>query len=156
MAESPETTEKPSKKHLGLPLAGGILGSLLLGGGGFFAVYSGVLPGAGTAFARATPASVPAFVPVEPLVISLGPQSRSAHLRLTAQLEVEAAHRAEVQVLMPRIMDVMNGYLHALEVRELEEPGALIRMRSQMLRRVQIVTGEGRVRDLLVTEFVFN
>jgi flagellar FliL protein len=29
-------------------------------------------------------------------------------------------------------------------------------MRAQLLRRIQIVTGEGRVRDLLVTEFVLN
>jgi len=32
----------------------------------------------------------------------------------------------------------------------------LLRLRSQMLRRVQVVTGEGRVRDLLIMEFVLN
>ena len=32
----------------------------------------------------------------------------------------------------------------------------LVRLRAQMLRRVQMVTGEGRVRDLLITEFVLN
>jgi flagellar protein FliL len=57
---------------------------------------------------------------------------------------------------MPRIVDVLNGYLRAVEVREFEDPAALVRLRAQMLRRVQIVTGEGRVRDLLVTEFVLN
>ena len=54
------------------------------------------------------------------------------------------------------ILDVLNGYLRAVEMRELEDPSALVRLRAQMLRRVQIVTGEGRVRDLLVTEFVIN
>ena len=39
---------------------------------------------------------------------------------------------------------------------ELEDPAALVRLRAQILRRLQIVTGEGRVRDLLVTEFVLN
>jgi flagellar FliL protein len=53
-------------------------------------------------------------------------------------------------------MDVLNGYLRAVEVAEIEDRSALIRLRAQMLRRVQIVTGEGRVRDLLVTEFVVN
>ena len=63
---------------------------------------------------------------------------------------------AEVVLLKPRILDVMNGYLRAVEVQELADPHALVRLRSQMLRRIQIVTGEGRVRDLLVTEFVLN
>ena len=62
----------------------------------------------------------------------------------------------EVTLLIPRILDVLNGYLRAVEVSELGDPNALVRLRSQMLRRIQIVTGEGRVRDLLVTEFVLN
>jgi flagellar FliL protein len=32
----------------------------------------------------------------------------------------------------------------------------MARLRAQMLRRIQVVTGEGRVRDLLITEFVLN
>ena len=46
--------------------------------------------------------------------------------------------------------------VRAIDVAEIEDPGALVKMRAQMLRRVQIVSGEGRVRDLLVTEFVLN
>ncbi len=53
-------------------------------------------------------------------------------------------------------MDVLNGYLRAVDVPALEDPSSLIRLRAQMLRRVQIVTGEGRVRDLLIIEFVLN
>ena len=59
-------------------------------------------------------------------------------------------------MLLPRILDVLNGYLRAVETADLENPSALVKLRAQMLRRVQIVTGEGRVRDLLVTEFVLN
>ena len=50
---------------------------------------------------------------------------------------------------MPRVLDVLNTYLRAVEVRDLEEPASLARLRAQMLRRIQVVTGEGRVRDLL-------
>ena len=57
---------------------------------------------------------------------------------------------------MPRVLDVLNTYLRAVEVRDLEQPSSAARLRAQMLRRVQVVTGEGRVRDLLVTEFVMN
>jgi flagellar FliL protein len=31
-----------------------------------------------------------------------------------------------------------------------------VRLRGQMLRRVQLVVGDGMVRDLLITEFVLN
>ena len=37
-----------------------------------------------------------------------------------------------------------------------QDPAALPRLRAQMLRRIQVVLGEGKVRDLLVTEFVLN
>jgi flagellar FliL protein len=57
---------------------------------------------------------------------------------------------------MPRVVDVLNGFLRAVDVTDLEDPAALLRLRAQMLRRVQIVTGEGAVRDLLVMEFVVN
>lgn len=97
-----------------------------------------------------------AFVPVEPLVISLGAASDSRHLLFTSQLEVNASHAEEVTLLLPRILDVLNGYLRAVAVSELEDPTALVRLRAQMLRRIQIVSGEGRVRDLLITEFVLN
>jgi flagellar FliL protein len=63
---------------------------------------------------------------------------------------------AEVTLLLPRIMDVLNSYLRAVDVAQIEDPSALIRIRAHMLRRIQIVTGEGRVRDLLITEFVMN
>jgi flagellar FliL protein len=33
---------------------------------------------------------------------------------------------------------------------------ALTRLRGQMLRRVQIVVGKDRVRDLLIMDFVLN
>ena len=59
-------------------------------------------------------------------------------------------------LLLPRILDVLNGYLRAIAVSEIESPAGLVRLRAQLLRRIQIVTGEGRVRDLLVTEFVLN
>ena len=150
-AALPDPPAPRSRKPL---LIGGVL-ALLLGAGGFYAMWSGLLAPAPSAEA---PAALPAiaFVPVDPLVISLGPGARAKHLRFTAQIEVASGHQAEVTLLMPRILDVLNSYLRAVSYRDLEDPAALVRLRAQMLRRVQIVCGEGRVRDLLVTEFVLN
>ena len=166
-AQSVENVEKPSKKGLVI----GLVLALAGGGAGFYATYSGLISGTSAASsdhsapadshgaeasgAAATNTDI-GFVPLEPITISLGPRGESRHLRFAAQLEVAPAHSGEVQHLMPRIMDVLNIYLRALDPFELEEPAALLRLRAQMLRRVQIVTGPGYVSDLLIMEFVLN
>ena len=45
---------------------------------------------------------------------------------------------------MPRVVDVLNTFLRAVEPRDLEQPSALAPLRAQMLRRIQVVTGEGQ------------
>lgn len=147
----------PKARRGKLPVILGLVAALALGGAGFYATYAGLLP-IGREEAAQSPSATAgiAFVPIEPLVISLGNRGTSQHLRFAAQLEVGAAYQAEVEQLKPRILDVLNSYLRAVEITELEDPTALVRLRAQMLRRMQIVTGEGRVRDLLITEFVLN
>lgn len=152
----------PAKKSK-LPLIVGLALAIAGGGGGFFAVKSGVIGGSSTDSSvkdthadPITPTAEVAFVPLDPLVISLPGNGSRVHLRFAAQLEVAPAYVAEVEAIKPRIVDVLNGYLRAVEISELEDPTALMRLRAQMLRRVQIVTGEGRVRDLLIMEFVLN
>ena len=158
MAEA--TLEEAPKKRSKKPLLIGLVLALLLGGGGFYATYSGLILGSGEE--HATTEEVPgplkgvAFVPLETMVISLGPDSGSRHLRFTAQLEVVDTAATDVTTLTPRILDVINSYLRAIDTASIEDPHAMARLRAQMLRRIQVVTGEGRVRDLLITEFVLN
>ena len=56
------------------------------------------------------------------MVISLGPDSGSEHLRFTAQLEVVDSAAADVTLLMPRILDVLNSYLRAIDTQSIEDP----------------------------------
>jgi flagellar FliL protein len=97
-----------------------------------------------------------AFVEIDPLIVSLGSGRDLTHLRFRAHLEIVAGAEETVLSLMPRVMDVLNGYLRAMKPEELADPTMLIRLRAQMLRRVQLVVGEGLVKDLLVAEFVLN
>lgn len=158
--EPKDPQESGGKKGLIL----GLLAALLLGGGGFYATYSGLIGGqdANQNGAVLAPKNdLPegpdvAFVQLTPMVISLGSQAENRHLRFSAQLEVPPSFEQEVTHLIPRVLDVLNGYLRAVDSRDIESPASLGRLRAQMLRRVQVVTGKGRVRDLLVTEFVLN
>jgi len=146
------------KRRLKPLLIGGLL-AVILGGAGFYATWSGMILGHSeepTESHAPGPLSGIAFVPLETMVVSLGPDATSRHLRFSAQVEVVDSAVADVTLLSPRILDVLNSYLRAIDAKAIEDPSAMARLRAQMLRRIQIVTGEGRVRDLLITEFVLN
>lgn len=175
MAEVDGGAGNAPAKRSKVPLLIGLAGMLALGGGGFYATYSGLLLGAKASAAQgggpgaqtgghgasAGGHGAPAggnvdFVAIPPLLISLGPAAQSAHLRFTADLETAPDQAAMVKRMMPRVLDVLNSYLRAVRLSDLEDPSALTRLRAQMLRRIQTVLGEGMVRDLLITEFVMN
>jgi flagellar FliL protein len=142
----------------------GLAAMLTLGGGGFYATYSGLLDlPLGTKAAApartAAPAGaedMPVFVSIPPTMVTLGPAAGARHLRLAASLEVEPGAQARVEALMPRVLDVINTYLQALDEADVERPAAMARMRAHLLRRLRMVAGEELVRDLLITEFVLQ
>jgi len=157
-ADEVETPPKASK----MPLILGLVLAVVAAAGGFYATWSGLIlspeaaakPGEAGFEAEALPDI--SFVEVEPLVIALPNGAENTHLRFRTQLEVPTAFEQDVRLLLPRVVDVLNSYLRALRVSDIENPSALARLRAQMLRRVQIVTGRGRVNDLLIMEFVVN
>lgn len=160
-ADAGEVAPKSSK----LPMIIGVVLALLGGAGGFVAVQSGLLGGQETSESHdveekkdkhAAPLPDVTFVEVPVFVVSMGPASAAQHLRFRASLEVPSEHASDVTKILPRVQDVMNSYLRALEPADIEAQGALIRMRAQMLRRVKLVIGEERVKDLLVLEFVLT
>lgn len=162
MAEARAEGIPEAGKSSKLPLVLGFVLALLGAGGGFFAASSGLI--FATESQNAEKEESPetgkindlAFVPMEPLTITLPRSSRYKHLLFRGELEVASQYQADVQKMLPRVIDVINSYLRALEVSDFEEPAALTRLRSQMLRRAQIVTGPGRINDLLIMEFVMN
>ena len=156
----PEPTEE-KKKGGKKGLIIGLLGALIAGGGGFYATYAGLILGehaAEESHAESDLAPLPeiAFIALEPMVISLGSRANSKFLRFSAQLDVDPASEEAVVLVLPRIVDVLNTYLRAVSEDELGKPAALERLRAQMLRRIQVVTEEGQVKDLLITEFVLG
>ena len=172
--------EKPAKSGGKKGLIIGLVLAILLGAGGFYGSYSGLVPlpfGAGQppekdraqtaardpASGESTPApeggATPegtAFVDLKPMVISLGEKAANNYLRLHATLEVATAKKQLVTMLIPRVMDVLNEYLRAVTPADIENPAMMGRLRAQLLHRVQLVTGADAVRDLLIVEFVLS
>lgn len=163
-AEEVEPEKKSGKKGLVVGLVLALVGA----GGGYFSTISGLIP-LGTKPAgdhalttadhgTAAPDALPdvAYVDLQPIMVSLLGEGDQRHLRFHAQLEVPEQYRADVEKIRPRIVDVLNGYLRAIEIGDLNDPLALTRLRGHMQRRINIVAGEGRVKDVLVMEFVLN
>jgi flagellar FliL protein len=149
MAVADTETEGKKKGGILMPLLVGIVLAVLAGGGGFWAVTSGPLapataPPMEDAAEPETEDVAPVdvvFVSLEPIVITLGPEVAGRHLMFTAYLEVSPNHEAEVTRLLPRVLDVLNGYLRVIDLSELSDPTSLAVLRAQMLRRIQTVTG---------------
>ncbi len=190
MADDPkaEVEEKPKKSgKKGLMM--GLVGAIILGGGGFYATFSGMILGPsgdsemasddqgssddgygdtgddgygsaddGYDSGGATTVNMGdiTFIEMAPLIISLGDSASAKFLRFSAQLEVDPEYASEINFIMPRITDALNTYLRAVSEEELAKPSSFDRLRAQMLRRIQVVTGQGKVRDLLITEFILG
>ncbi len=150
-------TDVQKKKHRILPLLAYVIVALGLGGGSFYAVYSGLIMGADDHVPGAAALDMDfAYVPLENMTLSLVSPSGTRLLRFSGQIEVASNSEQEMQRMQPRFTDIVNTYLHAVDPADLEAPAALIRLRSQILRRLQTVAGEGHVRDFLITEFILK
>lgn len=156
-ADTGDEVQKKSK----MPLVLSLMLALIGGGGGFYLSWSGILLGPEQAHSdhvqsEISPIADVAYIAVDPLVISLRQPAKSSHLRFRAQLEVPSQYKTDVEKLLPRVTDVLNTYLRAVRVEDFEDPAILLRLRGQMLHRVEIVVGQERVRNLLIMEFVFT
>ncbi|MDJ1008260.1 MAG: flagellar basal body-associated FliL family protein [Paracoccaceae bacterium] len=157
-ASDPANPAEDGKKGGGAKsLVVGLVLGLAGAAGGYFAATSGLLPGgaADEAPAPKAPADT-AYVDIDPMIVSIARPGGIAQLRLNLSLEVDKAKAAEVAEMMPRLLDVLNSYLRALDTVDIGDASTLVRLRSQMLRRVQIVVGGDTVKDILIQEFVVN
>jgi flagellar FliL protein len=161
---SEESPKKAKGGMMGLVI--GLVLMLLSGGGSFYAVYSGMLSpplpekepesAHGTQPRYDEPLPTTAFLALDPIIVTVGRGDATRHLQFGAQLEIEPGAHDAVAMLTPRAVDVLNTYLRAVNPSDIEDPAAMLRMRAQMLRRIQVVMGEGKVRDLLVAEFIMR
>ena len=157
--------EEPAKKRSKLPLILGLVLSLAAAGGGFYATFSGMLSiaslmggekGAGQEEMVMAASSTPTFFPLGETTVPLGPDAEADYLLMTSEIEIDPKDLAAFEAMLPRIKDLFNTYLRAVEARDLEQPNATMRLRDQLLRRISVISEPAKPRDLLFTSFILR
>ena len=153
------------KKLLGnkklLMIAGGGLALLLaVGAGLYFFVFSGSGESehANVAEAPQFPATPPqvAYYDVPDLIVNIqNSDGAPAYLKLSVALELYSGEeKAGLQALMPRIVDQFQGYLRELRVDDIKGSAGVMRLKEEMLRRINVAAAPYRVRDVLLKEMI--
>ena len=133
-------------------VAGGIVGLCALGGGGYF--FFG--HHANTA-AAATTIKPPIFVDMPDVLVNLSSSGgdRTQYLKVKISLELpDEAVQAQIQPIMPRLLDTFQTYLRELRPTDLDGSAGLYRLKEELTRRVNVAIAPNRINAVLFKEIV--
>ena len=154
--------EAAPKKRFGMKL-------MLIAGGGLLLVLAGAGAGAyfflfskpktvETAQAAAIPLVPPtvAYMDMSNIIVNIQTADGTpAYLKLSVSLELNTPEeKAGLQVLMPRVVDQFQGYLRELRVDDLRGSAGVMRLKEELLRRINVAAAPYRVRDVLLKEMI--
>lgn len=110
----------------------------------------------GTGSAAAPQRTPPVFVDLPDMTVNLATQGqRNTFLRARIALELtNAATAAQVQPLMPRVLDTFQTYLREMRPADLEGSAAIHRLREELTRRVNLAVAPARVDAVLFRELL--
>ncbi|MBV9550724.1 MAG: flagellar basal body-associated FliL family protein [Alphaproteobacteria bacterium] len=132
---------------------------LVLGGGGagayFFLLKKDPAKEAKTEEASLTPPTV-AFSDLDKLTVNIqGADATPAYLQLSVSLELENDEQKKaMESLMPRIKDQFQAYLRELRLEDLKGSSGVLRLKQELLRRVNVAAAPYHVRDVLLKEML--
>jgi flagellar protein FliL len=155
-AEEAEGEGTQAKRKLPLKLiaiAGA--GLLLLAGGGTAAYF--VFHGKTEEKAAAPVAKPVAFLDLPDVMVNLSGTAgeRAQYLKLKITLELpDQTLGAQIQPVMPRVMDAFQTYLRELRPADLDGSGGLYRMRDELTRRINTMIAPHRINAVLFKEVV--
>lgn len=148
---------KPASKKFSLKLIVMALGGLaLLGGGGGAALF--MLKDKSSATAVAAPVvKPPAFLDLPDTLVNLANtgSDRPQYLKVKIVLELpDQGMVAQVQPVLPRVMDSFQTYLRELRATDLDGSAGLYRLKEELTRRVNNAISPSRVNAVLFKEIV--
>jgi flagellar protein FliL len=159
-AEGKEGAEAPAAAKRGwlsrkliLIAVGGVVGLVALGGGGYF-----FFGHHGTSTAAAAPqVKPPIFVDMPDVLVHLSSSGseRTQYLKVKIALELpDEQVQAQIQPVMPRILDTFQTYLRELRPTDLDGSAGLYRLKEELTRRVDAAIAPSRINAVLFKEIV--
>lgn len=149
-----------NKKLLMIAGGGGLLALLLLGGGVYYFFFSGPSDAdkpkmVGNVVLPVVPPQV-VFYDMPDLVVNIqSADPTPAYLKLSVALELAAPEeKPGIQALMPRIVDQFQSYLRELRIDDLKGSEGVVRLKEELLRRVNVSAAPYHVRDVLLKEMI--
>jgi flagellar protein FliL len=160
-AEGAEPKKGFSKKLLLIAGAGGLVLLLAIGGGVYYFFFSGSGDSASKtklASANGAPLVAPqvVFFDMPDLVVNIqSADGAPAYLKLAVSLELDGAdEKPGLQALMPRIVDQFQSYLRELRIDDLRGSAGVMRLKEELLRRINVAAAPFSVRDVLLKEMI--
>ena len=134
---------------------------LVLGGGGA-GLYFFVLAGSDETQVAENETPLPPTPPdvvyydVPDIIVNIqSGDGNPAYLKLSTSLELDnPEEKAGVTALMPRIVDQFQGYLRELRIDDLKGSAGVLRLKEELLRRINAAAAPYRVRDVLLKEMI--
>lgn len=79
------------------------------------------------------------------------------YLRLTVQLELkDPSKKAEVEAIIPRVVDQFQTYLRELRVQDLRGSAGIYRLQMELLWRVNQAAAPNEIKDVLFQEILIQ
>jgi flagellar FliL protein len=129
---------------------------LLAGGGGYF-FFAGNKQAEPAAAAPEPPPPPAVYYKLPDFIVNLTSGARPTILKLTVSLEIaEAADVARVQASMPRIVSSVYGLLRELRPEELRGTANLIRLREELVSRVNFAAQPAKISNVLYQDILLQ
>jgi flagellar FliL protein len=134
---------------------------LMLGGGAaYYFFFMGTPKSAELAAGEpeplpATPPNI-TYADMPDIIVNIqGADAAPAYLKLSVSLELDSAEeKAGITALMPRVVDQFQGYLRELRIDDLKGSAGIVRLKEELLRRINMTAAPYRVRDVLLKQMI--
>jgi flagellar protein FliL len=157
-ADGQDAAAAAPKRRFSLKLilmaVGGLAVLAGLGGGGWY-FFMGHHAEKAEAAALIKP---PVFVDMPDVLVNLsssGNSERTQYLKVKISLELpDEAVQAQIQPIMPRLLDTFQTYLRELRPTDLDGSAGLYRLKEELTRRVNASIAPSRINAVLFKEIV--
>ena len=96
------------------------------------------------------------FFDLPDMLVNLNSTGRkSNYLKISISLEIENADDEDrIKAVLPRIIDNFQVYLRELRVEDLRGSAGIMRLREQLLKRINVAAAPAKILDVLFREIL--